>query len=229
MTLPRVLEPEVMDSEEEAMDYDAMDHSDVNERFVTDFLSCAASLELPIRHVFDVGTGTARIPIALAKRVPALRIDASDLSVSMVALAKRNLEHAGVLSRVRVFFGDAKELVGETCYDAVFSNSLVHHLPNPALAVQAMWTKVKPGGLFFLRDLARPDHAEDVERLVTKHADAQEGDARARRQQSLFRDSLHAALTVEEIRDTARDVIKTPFSVGRTSDRHWTLSAQKGK
>ena len=37
--LPRVLEPEVMDSPEEARDYDAMDHAEVNRRFVADFLT----------------------------------------------------------------------------------------------------------------------------------------------------------------------------------------------
>ena len=34
--LPRVLEPEVMDTAEEARDYDTMDHSEVNRRFVAE-------------------------------------------------------------------------------------------------------------------------------------------------------------------------------------------------
>ena len=37
--LARVLEPEVMDTEEEAADYDAMDHAVVNDAFCTDFLA----------------------------------------------------------------------------------------------------------------------------------------------------------------------------------------------
>jgi hypothetical protein len=36
--LQRVLEPEVMDTAEEAIDYDRMDHREVNRRFVDDFL-----------------------------------------------------------------------------------------------------------------------------------------------------------------------------------------------
>ena len=39
MPLDRILEPEVMDSAEEARDYDAMDHSEVNRRFVDDLLA----------------------------------------------------------------------------------------------------------------------------------------------------------------------------------------------
>src|SRR6185312_6776635 len=39
--LTRVLEPEVMDSPQEAADYDAMDHQAVNRVFVDDFLAAA--------------------------------------------------------------------------------------------------------------------------------------------------------------------------------------------
>ena len=39
--LTRILEPEVMDSAEEARDYDAMDHGTVNRVFVADFLGFA--------------------------------------------------------------------------------------------------------------------------------------------------------------------------------------------
>ena len=38
-SLARVLEPEVMDSTDEARDYDAMDHGEVNRRFVDDLLA----------------------------------------------------------------------------------------------------------------------------------------------------------------------------------------------
>ena len=61
MALERVLEPEVMDTVEEAQDYDSMDHSLVNEIFVQDLLATG-----PIEgEVLDVGTGTAQIPIEL--------------------------------------------------------------------------------------------------------------------------------------------------------------------
>ena len=62
--IPRVLEPEAMETAEEVRQYDAMDHSAVNARFVQDFLAAHG----PCRggDVLDVGTGTARIPIALA-------------------------------------------------------------------------------------------------------------------------------------------------------------------
>ena len=55
--LPRVLEPEVMDTEAEAREYDAMDFTDVNRAFVIDFRR-VWDTSTP---VLDVCTGTARI------------------------------------------------------------------------------------------------------------------------------------------------------------------------
>ena len=40
MILHRVLEPEVMDTPDEARDYNEMDHSEVNRLFVDDLLAC---------------------------------------------------------------------------------------------------------------------------------------------------------------------------------------------
>jgi len=62
--LPRVLEPEVMDSPEEASDYDSMDHSEVNRVFVQDFLAFWHGSGT----VLDVGAGTAQIPIELCQQ-----------------------------------------------------------------------------------------------------------------------------------------------------------------
>ena len=66
--LPRVLEPEVMDSAEEADDYDSMDHAEVNTRFAAEFL-CVWDTEWPI---LDVGTATAQIPIEVCRQGRAL-------------------------------------------------------------------------------------------------------------------------------------------------------------
>ena len=59
MSLERVLEAEVMESIQEACDYDEMDHSAVNQLFVDDLL-----VQRGIQgEVLDIGVGTAQIPI----------------------------------------------------------------------------------------------------------------------------------------------------------------------
>ena len=62
--LKRTLEPEVMDSHEEAVTYDEMSHEAVNDLFVTDLLTAG----LPAGEILDLGAGTGRIPIELSKR-----------------------------------------------------------------------------------------------------------------------------------------------------------------
>ena len=91
--MERVLEPEVMDSADEAADYDAMDHAEVNARFCEDLLALRAPLPSP---VLDVGTGTARIPIELCTRAPEVSIVAIDLADHMLALAASNVARAGL-------------------------------------------------------------------------------------------------------------------------------------
>ena len=66
--LERVLEPEVMDTPEEAVDYDSMDHGTVNRVFVDDFLAAEPAARSATLRVIDIGTGTAQIPIELCRR-----------------------------------------------------------------------------------------------------------------------------------------------------------------
>ena len=71
--LPRILEPEVMDTAEDAADYDSMDHSEVNPRFVEHWGMACRSEGLPPDaplKMLDVGTGTARIPLQFCRPFP---------------------------------------------------------------------------------------------------------------------------------------------------------------
>jgi hypothetical protein len=47
------------------------------------------------------------------------------------------------------------------------------------------------------------------------------------RQRQLFADSLHAALTLAELRDLIATLGMDPSQARQTSDRHWTWSALK--
>jgi ubiquinone/menaquinone biosynthesis C-methylase UbiE len=214
--LPRVLEPEAMDTSEEARDYDAMDHAAVNARFVADFLDAHG----PCRggEILDVGTGPGRIAIALCQADPAARLLAADLAEAMLELARRNVAAAGLETRVECIRGDAKALPWPAGrFEAVISNSIVHHIPEPAPALAEMARLVAPGGTLFVRDLARPATDRDVAALVATYAGGEPPAARA-----LFESSLHAALTVPEVRAIALALALPPEGVTMTSDRHWT-------
>jgi len=216
MTIPRVLEPEAMDTPEEARDYDAMDHHAVNARFVADFRAAHG----PCRGgaILDVGTGTALIPIALCRADPRARVIGLDLADAMLARAHRNVDAAGLADRIRLERGDGKRLDHPAgSFEAVIANSIVHHIADPAPALAGLARLVAPGGTLFVRDLARPATLEDIARLVTTYAGAESPHGRA-----LFEASLHAALTLDEIRGLLRSLGLPGEGVGITSDRHWT-------
>src|SRR5258708_1403507 len=104
--LPRVLEPEVMDSLAEADDYDTMDHSAVNRAFVGDFLEHWNGTGT----VLDVGTGTAQIPIELCRRRNEVRVVAIDLVEHMLRVGQNNVCRASLAERVHLERVDAKQL-----------------------------------------------------------------------------------------------------------------------
>jgi ubiquinone/menaquinone biosynthesis C-methylase UbiE len=216
--IPRTLEPEAMDTPEEARDYDAMDHATVNARFVAEFLDAHG----PCRggELLDVGTGPARIPIALCRADRSARVLGIDLAEAMLERARSNVAEAGLSDRIRCVRADAQGLLYPNGhFEAVLSNSIIHHLADPAPALAEMARVVAPGGTLFVRDLARPDDLEMLARLVTTYAGDEAPAARA-----LFEASLHAALTLREVRDVVRTLVRSDADVVMTSDRHWTWS-----
>jgi ubiquinone/menaquinone biosynthesis C-methylase UbiE len=224
--LSRVLEPEVMDTAQEAADYDAMDNRAPNEAFATDCLQFAT-----FDHALDVGTGTALIPIAMCTRAKNLAMVGVDLAEHMLEIAKTNVERAGLAARITLKKIDAKRLpFGDGEIEAVVSNSIVHHIPEPAHALGEM-VRVA-ARVVFVRDLVRPETDADVKRLVALHggtpASREPGALEMHaRQLALLDASLRAALTLEEVRAMVAPFGVPASSVQQTSDRHWTLAHVK--
>ncbi len=217
--IERILEPELMDDPEESLQYDAMDHSEVNQRFVADLLEAG----LPGPDILDLGTGTARIPIELCQRSPECRVMASDAARSMLEIARINVAIAGLEHRIEFHLGDCKRLpFADRMFDGVISNSLLHHQPDPRPAIGEMVRVVRGGGRIFVRDLIRPEDTSTVEALVATYAGDEPEPAR-----QLLRQSLYAALTVDEVREMVAPFGFSPDDVQRTSDRHWTWNSVK--
>lgn len=217
--LPRILEPEVMDSPDEARDYDAMDHAAVNRLFVADFLAVWDG-KSPI---LDVGTGTAQIPIELCRQHPHAEVVAIDLAEHMLELAKRNVAAAGFAGRIRPEKQNARAMTyADGSYAAIISNSIVHHIPEPPLVFAEMVRVCAPGGRLFIRDLMRPPDSRTLQLLVDTYAAGANN-----HQRKMFGDSLHAALTLDQVRGIVAKFGFDPGGVRATSDRHWTWTAQK--
>jgi ubiquinone/menaquinone biosynthesis C-methylase UbiE len=218
--LMRILEPEIMDSADDAREYDAMDHSAVNTQFVSDLLAVTENSSL---NVLDLGAGTAQIPIELARRADHVHITAVDAAPSMLTIARANIAAANVTNRVVPVLADAKQLpFTDNSFSIVVSNSILHHIADPQAVVAEAVRVTTRGGLLFHRDLARPSDEVELRHIVETYA----GRATPY-QRKLFSDSLRAALTLDEVREM---VVRFGFAhdtVQSTSDRHWTWSATK--
>ena len=218
--IPRELEPELMDTPEEARDYDEMDHSVVNRAFASDYLSTFPSFANP---VLDVGTGTAQIPIELCRQSTRIQVTAVDLADEMLVIARRNVERSEYGNRITIQKVNGRDLsYSDGSFGSVISNSIIHHIPNPIDCFREMVRVCRSGGALFIRDLLRPDSVNELERLVNLHASGANNHQRA-----LFANSLHAALTLDELRAIATEIGFAPDAVRQTSDRHWTFSAIK--
>ncbi|MBI3467935.1 MAG: class I SAM-dependent methyltransferase [Planctomycetes bacterium] len=245
--LPRVLEPEVMDTAAEARDYDAMDHAAVNRVFVADLLKAAPALSaasvvgdrsarFDANHersdaadaadhwdVLDLGTGTAQIPIELCRHTRGVRVLGVELASQMLQLAAENIPRAGFADRIGLRRADAKALpFPDGSFAVVMSNSIVHHIPEPRQMLGETLRVLKMGGTLFVCDLLRPGDDAAVHRLVQTYA----GDANPH-QQAMFGASLRAALTLEETREMVQELGFLAQTVQQTSDRHWTWTCRK--
>lgn len=216
--LPRVLEPEVMDTAEEARDYDAMDHAEVNRLFVADLLAHFSGAGV----LLDLGTGTAQIPIELCRQHLTVRVLGIDLADHMLQLGQENVRRAGMDSRITLQKVDAKALpFPDHSFAGAFSNSIVHHIPEPRAVLAEMVRVTQAGGMLFVRDLSRPATLEQLQQIVRAYA----GGANAH-QQKMFADSLRAALTLEEVRALVHGLGMPAEDVRQTSDRHWTWATR---
>lgn len=223
--LTRVLEPEVMDSKAAAEAYDQMDHSVVNQRFVADLLAelDRTNATSKMKTVLDVGTGNGAIVVELLRQRPQLKVTGIDLALSMLEIAQRHVQQAGFAPQVDFLCIDAKAIPSHLPpFDIVMSNSIVHHIPEPQTVMREMWKAVRPGGLLFVRDLFRPNDQPELDRLVALYAGSEPPDA-----QLMFRESLHAALTLAEVTHLCAQERIPTTRLTLSSDRHWTLVASK--
>lgn len=212
--MERILEPEVMDTPEEADDYDAMDHSEPNAAFVERLVALGAK-----GRMLDIGTGPGHIPLLVCERIAGATVVGVDLSKNMLRHAERHRAASKHRDRVEYRLADAKGLgLPDGSFDAVFSNTILHHIPDPRPFLAEANRARKPGGVLLIRDLFRPESPQRALELVHLHA-AQANPA----QQELFRASLHAALTPDELRAIVAEVGIIGAEVVVDTDRHMSL------
>ena len=217
MPLQRVLEPEVMSTAEEAGEYDEMDFSATDRLFAERAAQLVRGASAPVNLIADLGSGNAKIPLAMFPLLPlATRVCAVEMSPEMLAVAARNRTRGGVA--LHLVAADAKFVpFADRSVGMVTSNSLVHHIPDPRTVFLEVARIAGPGAPILIRDLVRPESEHALENLVQAHASRW-----SPLQRTLFSDSLHAALTLDEVKELLDECGLRDVHVTQVTDRHWS-------
>ena len=212
--MKRILEPEVMDTVEEAAEYDAMDHTGPNASFMERLLELGAA-----GRFLDIGTGPGHIPLLICEELPGSSVLGVDLSENMLIHANRHREGSAFVQRIEYKLMDAKDLeLPDGHFDAVYSNTILHHIPDPRPFLSEAYRMLRSGGALLIRDLFRPESEERRDELVELYAVGA-----SENQRELFRASLHAAFTPDELRAIADEAGLKSAEVVIDSDRHMSL------
>lgn len=218
--MKRIPEPdELMDDAAQAKAYADTDFAEARARFVQLFEGLVG--DGFSGQLLDLGCGPADIPIALADRHPAVSIDAVDGAEAMLAHARTALAaRPGLEARIRLLHSCLPSAhLAARHYDAILSNSLLHHLPSPATLWSTVRRCARPGAAVLVMDLMRPADEAAVNRLVALHADG--APPLLRRD---FHNSLYAAYEPDEVRDQLTAAGLAGLRVEAVSDRHLAVS-----
>ena len=221
--MQRIPEPEeLMDDAGQALAYAEADFSEPNELFVGLIESQAHGT--PDGYLLDLGCGPADIPLMLARRHPGLHIDAVDGAQAMLDLGQRKVdaEPPEVQRRIHLLCAYLPSpTLPDGAYQLVVSNSLLHHLADPAVMWQSVKRHGQPGAQVVVMDLARPRSELAVDALVETHAmDAPDV------LRTDFRNSLIAAYRVDEVERQLQRAGLGSLRVNMVSDRHLAVTGQ---
>ena len=213
--MKRTPEPELMDDAAQAEAYAAADFAESDnrlvrlfaDRFVDDFDG----------RVVDLGCGPGNITFRFAAAHPRCTVLGVDGAAAMVAQAEKRRAEGDPGSHRCTFRVSTlpDPSLPERAFDAVLSNSLLHHLADPATLWETVHHLAAPGAFVLMGDLFRPDTEQTARDLVARCAANEPGVLRQD-----FYNSLLAAFTPDEVRQQLRQARLTPLAVERISERH---------
>lgn len=216
--MKRIPEPELMEDEAQARAYAQADFGEPHDHFIELFRKHFPGWQARGR-VLDLGCGPADITLRFARAFPACRLLGVDGAQAMLDYGRQAVAAAGLESRVTLVRARLPEAVlPDQDYDAVISNSLLHHLAEPMVLWESIRRYAGTGAPVFVMDLMRPDSRATARDLQQRYA----ADEPPVLQQDFYH-SLLAAYTPEEV-EAQLTMAQLPFEVRVVSDRHLVVS-----
>ena len=213
--MQRILEPELMDGEQQALAYAQANFSFSNQLFVDQLLT---DLAAGPHNVIDLGCGPADVLLRLSHARPDTFITGVDGSAAMIDLAASAIHVAGLEHQILLLNSYIPEIpVAPHTYTAILSKSFLHHLRDPMALWQEAIRLGKPGAALCVMDLIRPRTPEAARTMVEKIMPHEKPVLKRD-----FFNSLQAAFTVTEVEEQLH-TIGLRLSVQQIGDRYMLI------
>ncbi len=210
--LKRIPEAELMEGPEQALAYAEADFSQANSMFLRLFSTAFPDFSGRAR-VLDLGCGPGHILIDFAKKFSGCTCLGIDGSAAMLnhgrAMAQGAHGSTVALQCRRLPLAD-----DFGTWQVILTNSLLHHLADPAVLWQTITKVATPGAQVLVMDLFRPSSEEAAAAIVEKYSGNE-----PQILQDDFYHSLLAAYRVEEVKEQLHEH-GLDFACQEVSDRH---------
>ncbi len=212
----RTPEPELMQAPDQALAYAGADFSETDDRFVQRF----RQLFGPdfAGEIVDLGCGPGNIALRMAQAFPGCTVTGVDGSLAMLDIASKRASELSPDAAFRIRFVEAvlpTAVLPMHGADAVVSNSLLHHLHDPAV----LWLTLRQVAVrrapVLVVDLRRPETEALARQIVGEYALNEPEVLRKD-----FYNSLLAAFEVEEVMGQLQRAGLQGLSVQAVGDRH---------
>ncbi|MFN9546208.1 MAG: class I SAM-dependent methyltransferase [Cyanobacteriota bacterium] len=240
--MERIREPELMEDPLQVKAYAEADFTSTDQAFTLRILELLASpppgRALPAAcggpGILDLGCGPGNISFRLAAALPQASVVGLDGAAAMLARAEcQRQQEPGRWHHLRFQLArlshspqdlaplDALPAPFRPPYGVIVSNSLLHHLHDPAVLWQTVRHLAAPRALVVVRDLRRPPNPEALHSLMERHA--------ATAPPVLRRDyahSLAAAFRPEEVEAQLEAAGLSSLRVASLDDRYLEVSGR---
>ena len=215
--MKRIPEPDLMESQEQALSYANADFSDSNNLFLNKVFQCSNISENTT--LLDVGCGDGEIPIKI-RSTKKCNITALDGSESMLKEFKKKLDKQNIEDITVIHQRLEENSFNDESFDIITSNSVLHHVVSPHQYWDELLRLVKSTGTIFIMDLVRPKDEVALTYILDKYGG---NDPTLRND---FDNSLRAAYTLPEVTEQLSVFHSISFDAKLISDRHFFVTIE---
>jgi ubiquinone/menaquinone biosynthesis C-methylase UbiE len=135
-------------------------------------LAVIPTVDGPVEHVLDVGSGPGAVALTLALGLPGAEVIAMDSSAALLHRAHHRAVQHGVTDRLLTLEGDLDDVLPPTGpMDLVWASMVLHHVADPVAALRRLRERLRRDGTLVMVEFGDPPNVlPDGDPLLTSGA-----------------------------------------------------------